>query len=337
MRPKAVAMLSGGLDSELAAKLVLDCGVELLGFHLLNAFAAAGRPGRRRLRAQRVACELGMPLKLEPFTERLSRLVVSPAHGHGSEMNPCIDCRIEALRLAWKYAGEEGGAFLVSGELLGQRPMTQRREAMALIDREAAVEGKVLRPLSALLLPVTDAEREGLVMRERLLDLRGRSRKRQLALVKEYDLNEFSSPAGGCLLTDPAFSGRLREFFSHGGTLDLNELHVLKLGRHFRLNDGTRAVVGREERDNLKLLSYLRPGDVAMEAAAGSSPIALLRGRATDENIRLAAAITARYSRHRREREVEVVWWGEGRDGRDGRVTVEPASDALSRELLVRD
>ena len=161
MKPKAVAMISGGLDSELAAKLVLDCGVEVLGFHLVSAFAVSGEPGRTDLRAQKVARELGLALRLEPFTDILSRLAVSPAHGRGSNMNPCIDCRIEALKLGWKYARETGASFLVSGEVLGQRPMSQRREAMALIDREADLEGRVLRPLSALRLPPTHPQREG--------------------------------------------------------------------------------------------------------------------------------------------------------------------------------
>ena len=209
MKPQALALLSGGLDSELAAKIVMDCGVRVVGLHLVNAFGVSGEPGKNELRAARVARELGIELELAPFTQVLSRLAASPAHGYGSNMNPCIDCRIEGLKLAWKYANEAGAAFLITGEVLGQRPMSQRREAIALIEKEAGVRGKVLRPLSAHHLPPTEPEKSGLVDRSRLLGLTGRSRKPQLALAGEMGLKEFASPAGGCLLTDPTFSGRV--------------------------------------------------------------------------------------------------------------------------------
>jgi len=309
MPVKAIALLSGGLDSALAVRLVQEQGVEVEGVHFISVFTVGvgERPGL--LPALRVARELGVAARVVNFNREHCELVASPPHGYGSNMNPCIDCHIAMLRRAAERMAEVGARFVLTGEVLGQRPMSQRRDTLALIDREAGLVGMVLRPLSARLLPPTVPEREGWVDRERLLDIRGRSRKVQLSLSERYGLKAHSSPAGGCLLTDPGFSARLRDLLeaSPGRKLDLWDVHLLKVGRHFRLDEATKAIVGRRERENAVIETFSRPEDLLLTTRDTPGPTTLLRGRQGERNIRLAASLTARYSRLRREPSVAVA------------------------------
>jgi tRNA U34 2-thiouridine synthase MnmA/TrmU len=206
---KAIALLSGGLDSTLAAKIVLDLGIELEALNFLTVFCTCTNKGETCLASQKAVSALGIPLKVLNVSEAYLPVVKNPKHGYGSNMNPCIDCRIFMLKKAKAYMEEIGASFIVTGEVLGERPMSQRRDSMRLIEKEAGLDGLILRPLSAKLLPASIPEKEDWVDREKLLKIQGRSRKPQIHLADHYGIRDYPCPAGGCLLTDPVFPLRL--------------------------------------------------------------------------------------------------------------------------------
>lgn len=253
MEKRAIALISGGLDSVLAAKIVLDQGVEVIGLHILHPFLAL-RPGS--FPARKVCAEIGIPFRVVYRGRELLRIVERPVYGYGANLNPCIDCRIFDLREAKRLMEEERASFVISGEVVGQRPMSQRREAIRRIERECGLEGYILRPLSARVLSPTVPEQEGIVDREKLGAIAGRGRKEQLRLAREYGIREYSAPAGGCLLTDPGYCRRLRDLLTPPRPLDLGEVKLLRRGRHFRLGPDTKVVVGRDHRENVILRAY---------------------------------------------------------------------------------
>jgi len=303
---KALVMLSGGLDSVLALRLVLEQNVELEAIHFLSFFSATTLDGCPRLPAKRVAQKLGVPLKIVNFSRDLVEIVRRPAHGYGKNANPCIDCRIGALKRAAEYMKECGATFLVTGEVVGERPMSQRRDAMRLIDKETGLTGLVLRPLSAKLLEPTVPEREGVVDREKLYAIEGRSRLPQMELAETFGITEYPSPAGGCLLTDPAFGARMKDLIEHAPDFDANDAHLLKMGRHFRVAPDTKVIVGRDQTDNEKIETFARPDDPLFVVAGVPGPTSLLRGTVSNATKEAAAALTARYSKARNEPSVKV-------------------------------
>ncbi|MDK1031318.1 MAG: tRNA (5-methylaminomethyl-2-thiouridylate)-methyltransferase, partial [Planctomycetia bacterium] len=236
-------------------------------------------------------------VKVLNVTRKMLKIVKNPEHGYGSQMNPCLDCRINMFREAGRAMHRMGAAFIFTGEVLGQRPMSQRRDAMKLIDAEAGVAGYVLRPLSAKLLPPTEPEKSGIVDREKLLAIAGRSRKPQMALAEQLDLKDYPCPAGGCLLTDPGFAHRLRELLEHDPDARLNDVQLLTAGRHFRLGSAVKLVVGRDEKDNAKVRALARPGDVLIEASDIVGPTALLRGEADEADIQRACELVLLYAK----------------------------------------
>ena len=294
MNIKAIAMLSGGLDSTLAVKLILDQGIEVEALNFVTPFCNCNRNGR--CEAKHVASEFGIACKTFSLNEEFFRVIMKPRHGYGSEMNPCLDCRILAFSRARERMEETGSAFVFTGEVLGQRPMSQHRQAMRIIERESGLAGRLLRPLSARLLEPTIPETEGLVDRERLLSMHGRSRKPQMALADQHGIADYPCPAGGCLLTDPGFARRMRDLVQHCADFDLADVNLLKVGRHFRLSPGAKVVTGRNEEENHKLLVLAQQGDLLLEVKDVGSPVTLVRGRAGEKETYLAAAITARYS-----------------------------------------
>jgi len=293
-RPKAIALLSGGLDSTLAVRLILDQGIEVEALNFVTPFCNCNRSGR--CEAQHVGDRFDIPVEVIGLIEEFFQVVRKPRHGYGSEMNPCLDCRILMFSRARERMEEMEAAFVFTGEVLGERPMSQRREAMRLIERESGLDGRLLRPLSARLLPPTIPEKEGLVDRDKLLAIEGRSRKPQMALAEQYHINDYPCPAGGCRLTDPGFARRMRDLVHHKEDFDLNDVNLLKVGRHFRLSPEVKAVVGRNQEENQRILALAKEGDVLFEVQDWGSPVTLLRGEAGAEEISLTAAITARYS-----------------------------------------
>jgi len=294
MKPKAIALLSGGLDSTLAVRLILDQGIEVEALNFVTPFCNCNRKGR--CEARHVADELDLPCKTIAVTDEFFQVIRNPKHGYGRGMNPCLDCRILMFSQARERMEESGAAFVFTGEVLGQRPMSQHRQAMRIIDRESGLDGRVLRPLSARLLEPVVPEEGGLVDREKLLAIQGRSRKPQMALAEAHGIIDYPCPAGGCLLTDPGFARRMRDLVRFRPHFDLNDVNLLKVGRHFRLSPEAKAVVGRNEGENHRLQILARQGDVLFEVKGCGSPITLLRGEADVEEICLTAAITARYS-----------------------------------------
>jgi len=291
---KAIGCMSGGLDSTLAVALIQRLGIEVVAFHVLHLWHALPLVPGAKPRAVRTAEDLGCRCVTVDATEADLELVQHPKFGLGKRMNPCIDCRIWSLLRARELMDAEGAAFVFTGEVLGQRPMSQNRGAMNLIEREAGLTDMLLRPLSAQLLPPIKAERDGIIDRAKLLAFRGRSRKPQMALAAEFGITDYPSPAGGCLVTDPAFAFRLKELLTHGKPR-VADVELLKVGRHFRLDDGTLLVMGRSAEDCQLLDRLFEPGDVRIEAASLPGPTTLLRGTPSDENIGAAAALTLRY------------------------------------------
>jgi len=289
----AVALLSGGLDSTLAAKLMIDQGVAVEAISFLSPFSSGG--SREDCAAVRAASKLGVRLKLVDLEDDYFEVVKNPKYGYGKNLNPCIDCKIFMLKKAKEYADVVQADFFVTGEVLGQRPMSQYLKALNLIEQEAGLEGKLLRPLSARLLPETEAERKGWVKRKLLLDLRGRGRRRQMDLAEVLGIVGYPSPAGGCLLTEPLFCVRLKDLLEHGEALSLRSVSLLKIGRHFRFGLNM-IIVGRNEKENQELVALKSQEDYLFEVPDCGSPTTLLSGPENEEALRAAASITARYS-----------------------------------------
>lgn len=293
-QPRAIALLSGGLDSTLAVKLMLEQGiaVEALNFH--TPFCQCNTRGG--CEATRVAREFGFPCRTLGMVDAFFERIREPQYGYGSGMNPCLDCRILMFSRARQHMVETGADFVFTGEVVGERPMSQRLDAMRIIERESGLEGYLLRPLSAKLLPPTVPERRGLVDRERLLDIRGRSRRPQMALAEAHGIEDYPCPAGGCLLTDQGFARRMRDLVEHEPRFNLNDVNLLKVGRHFRLTPEAKAVVGRNEGENTRIAALARSGDLLLEVESWGSPTTLVRGPTGESEVGLAASMTVRYS-----------------------------------------
>jgi len=304
---RAIALLSGGLDSTLAAKVVLEQGIELEALNFMTLFCTCTSRGATCLASQKAVETLNIPLKVFNVSEEYLDVVKDPRHGYGRNMNPCIDCRIFMLKKAKTYMQDSGAAFIVTGEVLGQRPMSQRKEAMRLIEKEAELEGLILRPLSANVLPMTVPEKQGWVDREKLLKFQGRSRKPQIQLAECYGIHDYPCPAGGCLLTDPGFAKRMKDLILHKPAFSINDVHLLKIGRHFRLSDGVKLVVGRNEEENRKIETFAREQDLLLKASGFPGPLSLLRGKIDGRDIEKAVAITAHYSKAKGLRNAEVI------------------------------
>src|SRR5437870_8395708 len=239
---------------------------------------------------------LVLNLKSDNIGDKYIEMLKHPKHGFGSGMNPCIDCRAMMFKAGKKVMEEIGVEFIISGEVLGQRPMSQHGPALRTIEKESGLEGKIVRPLSAALLPPTEPEMSGLIKRESLGMIRGRSRKEQLKLAKDFGFEKPPNAGGGCLLTDPAFAVRAKDLFGHVETPTTNDIDLLKIGRHFRFDSKTKLVVGRNKDENEMLQALALDGDVLLETKDHVGPISLLRGDDFEKNLKLAAAITLRYS-----------------------------------------
>lgn len=290
---KAIGLLSGGLDSQLAVRLMLGQGVEMVAVHFKTIFCTCTPKGCGRSTASKAASELGIEFVEINNTKDFLEVVKDPAHGHGSGMNPCIDCRILMFKKARRYMEETGARFIVTGEVLGQRPMSQHKAAMELIEKESGLCGLIVRPLSCGLLPPTIPELNGWIDRNKLLSHSGRSRKVQIELAQGFGMKDYPCASGGCLLTDPGFSKRVKESFQHGEN-SLHDMQLLKVGRHFRLFNKAKLIVGRNEIENNRITNLSREGDILIEPVDVPGPTALLRPGSVDY-LESAMHICARY------------------------------------------
>jgi tRNA U34 2-thiouridine synthase MnmA/TrmU len=303
---KALALLSGGLDSTLAVRVILEQGIEVEAINFITVFCNCTTKKMGCSAGKQAADTLGIKLKIVNTSREFLEIVKNPEHGYGRNLNPCIDCRIFMLKQAKKYMQETGARFIITGEVLGERPMSQRRDAMRIIEKESGLEGLILRPLSAKLLSPTIPEKERWVDREKLLSIQGRSRKPQIELASHFGINDYPCPAGGCLLTDPRFTQRMRDLMAYHPDFTLNDVHLLKMGRHLRLLPELKAVVGRNERENEQILTFTQKDDVLFRLIDLPGPITLLRGKSNRELEELTASITAHYSKAKNDKKVRV-------------------------------
>jgi tRNA-uridine 2-sulfurtransferase len=308
-KPKAIALLSGGLDSRLAVKMMLAQGIDVEAVAIKTPFCDfdCGKGCGQRVRE--VADELGIKLKTTYFGQEYLRMLKNPKYGYGSGMNPCIDCRGMMYSAAKEQMEMMGADFVVTGEVLFQRPMSQNSRALHIIEKETNMQGKVLRPLSAKHLPPTDAEKLGLIKRENLGDIKGRSRKGQLALTKHFGISDPPNAAGGCLLTDPAFSKRVKDIMDHCDDIPtLNDIELLKVGRHFRLTSDAKLVVGRNKDENEVIKALVTEHDIIIEAKDYVGPTCVLRCKKYDHVLLTrCAAIALRYSDAPKDAKSKVI------------------------------
>ncbi len=339
-----MGLISGGLDSTLAACLLREQGLQVVGLNFSTGFCktdarrALNRPGEdpRRLRHEglRAGADADIPVEVLDIAQDYLQMVLHPKHGYGKVMNPCIDCRIFMLQRAKTYMEEVGGHFLFTGEVLGQRPMSQHSRALELIAKEVGLEGMWLRPLSARAMEPTIPEKKGWVDRSRLGDITGRSRKSQIQLAERFGVVEYPQPSGGCcMLTDQNFGRRFADLLDHTGpeNVDIEDLVFLKVGRHLRLSPDVKVVVARDEVE-CNFLERYRNSGWAAEALDCSSPLALVEGEPDKKQKSLIAAVTARYSSGRNRHHVRVRL---SRQGQEELFEVAPASEAECRRMLI--
>lgn len=301
---KALLVFSGGLDSMMASQLIKAQGIDVQALFFETPFF-------RSPKAVRSAKSIDLPIKVVDITESHLEVVKNPAHGYGGNMNPCIDCHALMLRRAGEMLDQEGASFIISGEVLGQRPMSQNRKALSVVASESGYNGLILRPLSARLLPMTIPEEKGWV-KDGLMDLSGRSRKPQMALAKKFGIKEYPSPAGGCLLTEPVFSRRLKDLLLSKPAPEIREIELLKVGRHFRIGPKTKVIVGRNQAENQVIDSLTGREDLVLVTTAFPGPTVLVTGEASQDPVTLAAVITVSYSDSKTADITEVSVSGKG-------------------------
>ena len=308
LKVKAIALLSGGLDSTLAIKLMLAQGVDVVAVNFTSPFCTCSsrKPGSCHL-ASAIARELKVPIRV--FSKGLDylRIVERPRFGHGRGLNPCIDCRIYMLKKVAAMMEEEKALFIVTGEVLGQRPMSQHRAALDLIERESGLMGRILRPLSAQWLPPTIPEQNGWVDRGKLLAIHGRSRSVQLKMAKEQGVELFGCAAGGCLLTDPVVARRLKDVFCFCPDYDMRDVKLATFGRHFRIHPGLKAIMGRNQEENERL-ALLGADWPRLELADFTGPIMALRGTIQNDDRMPLGRLLHRYAPKVTADPVTVRW-----------------------------
>ena len=317
--PKAVALISGGLDSLLAARIIQNQGVQIEGINFYTGFCVEGhthairnkdKGNAKRNNALWVAEQLGIKLHIIEVIEEYKDVVLNPKHGYGKNMNPCLDCKIFMVHKAqaWAWMEENEFDFIITGEVIGQRPKSQRKDSMPVIARESGAEDRLLRPLCAKNLPVTLPEREGWVNRDELYDFHGRNRKPQIALAHKFGFTDFAQPAGGCcFLTDQSYSSKLKDLWSARGerNYELDDIMLLKVGRHIRPKPYYKLIIGREDGENNYLSGYFNEF-TNIKTISHKGPLALIDGTVNKTDMEEAAAIVARYSQGRDADTVEV-------------------------------
>lgn len=312
---KAVALISGGLDSMLASRAVMEQGVHVEGINFFTGFCVEGHTHAIRQKDQQkpkrnnslwVAEQLGIKLHIVDIVEEYKDVLINPKHGYGANLNPCLDCKIFMVNKAKQWLQKNGFDFIITGEVIGQRPMSQRKNTMPVVAAESGADDLLLRPLCAKNLPMTLPERLGWVDREALFDFSGRSRKPQMALAQQYGFIDYAQPAGGCcFLTDKKYSNKLVDLWRTRGEreYDLDDVMLLKVGRHIRPRPNFKLIIAREDGEARFMQGYMKDF-INMNCVSHRGPLVLIDGSPTEEDLQLAGRITARYGQGR---EAEVV------------------------------
>jgi tRNA U34 2-thiouridine synthase MnmA/TrmU len=300
MKPKAILLFSGGLDSILSAKLSLDMDINLEPIFFYTVFLTSKPIPRIE--------ELNLPLKMYDISEELLNIVKHPEYGYGKNLNPCIDCKIFMFRKAKEFMKTFGANFIISGEVLGERPMSQKKEVFSLIEKETELEKLILRPLSAKLLPPTIAEEKGWVDRERLFAIEGKSRKPQIELAKKLGIKKYPAPSGGCLLTNPSFSKRLKDLMKYKPDFDLFDVQLLKIGRHFRLSPNLKLILGRDEDENRKIELLFNKRNILLKPLKVKGPVGLAYQEESKDKINLMADILASYCSLDGGKKIDIIF-----------------------------
>ncbi len=337
MTRKAVALISGGLDSLLAAKLIQDQGIRVEGINFYTGFCVEGhthairkrdRDKIKRNNALWVAEQLGIKLHIVDIVEEYKQVVINPKHGYGANLNPCLDCKIFMIKKANAWIQQNNFDFIITGEVIGQRPMSQRKRTMPVIAAESGADDLLLRPLCALNLPPTRPEQEGWVDRDGLMGISGRSRKPQMALAKQFGFEDYAQPAGGCcFLTDANYAVRLQDLWDNRGrkTYELDDIMLLKVGRHIRPSKDFKLIIAREEGETRFLSGYKKQFQ-SIKTVSHAGPVTLIEGeQLNQQQIELACAITARFGKGRDAESVEVEF--SDRDQNSQAIHVRPLTE----------
>ncbi len=331
MGARGILLYSGGLDSLLAGRLLMEQGVEMSGIMFILPFRAPDFSPEED-RPARIARDNGIPLRFFRCGREYMEMVKNPPHGYGKRSNPCIDCKIYFLRKAGELMASEGASFVATGEVVGQRPMSQMKHMLRHIEIESGLKDRLLRPLSARLLPPTGVEREGLVDRERLLGISGRGRSAQMELARTMGIAEYASPAGGCLFTDPQIARRVRDLLDHVPDFDMVDMYLLSVGRHFRAGEGLKFIVGRNETENTELEKYASGADL-MLLPDFNGPVVFARGSVGEGDVRLLASVAARYGRPAEGKD-RIRLLRRGSPG-DAVMTGVPVDDEVLRQMMI--
>ncbi len=295
---KAIAMISGGLDSIIAAKLIQDQGVEVIGIYFSSPFWSS-REKEKKIILSSLTTN-GIDIRIIPMEDDFIDMIRHPRHGKGKGVNPCIDCKIFMLLKAKKIMEELDASFIITGEVLGQRPMSQHLPALNLIEKESGLKGRLVRPLSGKLLPLTEPEEKGLLDRDKLLDIKGRGRYKQYELAEQFKIKIFTAPAGGCLLTEKEYVNKFNDYLAYNEKITIKDTLLLKFGRHFRYN-GDKIIVGRNEEENEIINKLKDDDDYSFEVPDIGSPLTVLHGKKEKDSVVFAARLTALYSDNKEE------------------------------------
>ncbi|MHA2035511.1 MAG: hypothetical protein ACW972_08970 [Promethearchaeota archaeon] len=328
-----LGLVSGGLDSLTACLLLQQQGIEIVGLNFKSPFCLCDKVLSHSECGLNLFHEkLGIKVYSQSKGDDYLEIIRNPKYGHGKNLNPCIDCRIYILKKALEFNKRIKADFIFTGEVLNQRPKSQHMKALKIVEKESGLEKKLLRPLSALQLEPTIFEEQGLIDRTKLLGIRGRSRKIQLEFVRKHALLDQYFACGGCLLTDQNFSNRMRDYLSFNKSLRMEDISILKEGRHFRFHN-TKIIVGRNEIDNNILLRLKQPDDLIMEVEDIPGPITIIQGEINEDSLKFAASITLRYS-DSKESTGKVVY-GKDYQNLTKSIIAEKVNNGISRDYLL--
>ncbi|MGE5583253.1 MAG: hypothetical protein ACM3X9_12065 [Bacillota bacterium] len=294
---KALALLSGGLDSTLAIKVVQEAGLEVEAINFTSPFCRCSGASGGCGAAANAAKQLNIKLHYKQCGDEYLRIVEQPPHGYGKRLNPCLDCRIYKFKLAKEKMEEIGASFLVTGEVIDQRPNSQRRDALDIVERDSGLRGYILRPLCAKHLRPTIPEEKGWIDRNKLLDFKGRGRTPQINLAEDYGITDYPCPAGGCLLTTEEYSLKVKDLLEYEGRLSRRSIRLLSFGRHLRLSPAAKIIIGKDQTENEALKKIASPEDILLELSDFAGPVTMFIGAPDERTLNLAASITAGYAR----------------------------------------